>query len=260
LKPLALSLIEMIAQNDVNKVRLRDSPPVGLALDELFVVVRDDELLIFGRECPRAHIAIEQTAAAGATLHIVALLTKGLPIAKIVRAASRAWNFMIWAEFYVRFLRSTGSAFITVLLLESLPISSAQFFSGFALLAYVQTLQLVSVAFLLDRNKALFTLQFPHTAKNIFIGRLSAFGSEGIYRCANIILGQYWSWNAMLGRPKRSQDDGIVEFVGCTRRNKASYGISKPFFSPCLRFVRRGPRGENKTFTGTRFTHFAVRL
>lgn len=260
LNSLPLSLIEMSTQNRVNKVGLRDSAPVGFAFDELFVVVRDNELLVLSRECPTTYVAIERTAPAGAALHVIALLTKWLPIAKLIGSAPRAWDFMVWAEFYVRFLRSARGAFVSVLLLEFFPISVAQFFSGFALLAYVQTLQLVSVAFLLDRSKALFALQFPHTAKNVFIGRLSASCPKIIHGVTDIPFGQDWSRNAMLGRPKRSQDDGVVEFVRCTRRNKTCFSLSKPLLAPGLRFIRRGSRGENETLAGTRLTHFAVRL
>jgi hypothetical protein len=260
LKPLPLSLIEMIAQDGVNKIGLRDSAPVGFAFDELFVIVRDNELFVLSGESPRAYAAIKCASLANVTLDIIALLTEWLPIAKIIRAVPGAWNFVVWAEFNVWFLRSAVCAFVPVLRFELFPLGFAELCPWFALLTYIQALQLVAIAFFPDRSETFFALQLTQATEDIFIRTLSALGTESIDGSADIILGQDWARNSMMSGPKCSKEHRIIELVHRRCRNKTSFSLGKPLLSPGLRFIRRGSRGENKTFAGTRFTHFAVRL
>ncbi|HEY2912131.1 MAG TPA: hypothetical protein VGK21_02120 [Candidatus Angelobacter sp.] len=260
MKPLALNLIEMIAQNGINKIGLRDLELIGCSSDEFFVVVRDNELFVLRRESPRAYAAIKCASLTNVALDVVALLTEWLPIAKIIGAASRSRSFVVWAEFNVWFLRSAVCAFVSVLRLELFPLGFAELCPWFTLLTYVQTLQLVAIAFFPDRGETFFALQLTQATEDISIRTLSALSAEGIDGCADFVLGQDWARNPMTSGPKCFKDYRIIEFVHRSCRNKAVLGIGKPLFSPSLRLIRRGSRREEKTLAGARLTHFAVRL
>lgn len=260
MKPLRLSRVEIIAQNSVQEIGLRNFELVGFPLDEFLVIVRDNEQLVFVGKCPRAYVAVQRTPPAGVALDVVALLTERLPVAKIIRAVPGARDFVIWAEFHVRFLQSTGSALVPVLLLDLFPISLAQLRPRLALLAYVQALQLVTGAFLSDRSEAFLALQFPHTAENVLVRLAASFGSKGINRRADFILGQYGTRDAMTRWPKRPQNHRVIAFVRWGRINKTSFRLSKPLLPSRLRFVRRGPGSDEKALAGAGFGHFGARL
>ena len=248
----------MLTQDIIYKVRLGNSKPIGCPLDENLVVVRDDELLVFVGERPRAYVAIQGASPAGVALDVVALFAERLPIPQIVRTLPESGDLMVWAEFHIRFLRSARGACVSELLLEPSPFEIRQPLPWFALLAYIQALQLVASAFFSDGNKTFLALQFPHATKHIFVGALAMFGSPAIDGCPNSALSQCWSRNAMPRWPKRSQNDRVVKFIRSGRRNKASFGIGKPPFPAGLRLVRRGSRSDKKALTGSGFGHFAM--
>lgn len=258
-KPLTLGLIKMGAQDFVHEIGLWNFGLVGRSLHELFVVVCDDELLIFLREGPGANAAVQRASLTGVAFYIVALLTERLPIAKLVRAVARARYSVIRAKLHVRFLFPAGRAPITVFLLECGPVFLTQLCPRFALLANIQVLQLVARALFNDRGETFFALQLAHATENVLIGRLVLCMTIGIDRRTNIVFAQIRPRNSVPSRPKCLQDYGVVELICRARRNKAGLRIDKPLLPAGLRFVRRGSRFDYKTLASARFSHFAMR-
>ena len=164
MKTLRLLFIEMIAENPVNKIGFSDSPFSSGPPNKFPVVVRNHNLLVFLRESPRAYLAMQLATTASIALGIVALFAERLIISRIVRAISKARDFVIRAEFYIWFLLAAVGAFVAVLLFELFPFSIARFIPWLACLAYFQALQLIAIALLYDRSEALFTLQCSSSA------------------------------------------------------------------------------------------------
>ena len=258
-KPLMLRSIKMSAKDCVHEIGLRDVELNGSSSNEFLVIVCDDELLVFLWECPGAYAAIQRTSLTGVALYVVALLAEGLPIARLVRAVTGTRYSVIRAQLYVGFLFPAGRAPETIFLLECGPIFFAQLCPGLTLLAHIQVLQLVARALFNDRGEAFFALQLAHATENVLIGLLVLSMAKSIDRRTNIVLAQNRSRNSVPDRPKRLQDYCVVELVCRARRNKASLRIGKPLLPAGLRFVRRGPRLDDKTLAGTRFSHFAMR-
>lgn len=258
-KPLMLCSIKMSAQDCVHEIGLRNVELNGGSSNEFFVIICDDELLVFLWECPGAYAAIQRTSLTGVALYVVALLAERLPIAKLVRTVAGARYSVVGAQLYIRFLFPTRRAPEIIFLLEHGPIFFAQLRPGLTLLAHIQVLQLVARALFNDRGEAFFALQLAHATENVLIGCLVLSMTKGIDRRTNIVLAQNRSGNSVPDRPKRLQDYCVVELICRARRNKASLRIGKPLLPAGLRFVRRGPRFDDKTLTGARFSHFAMR-
>jgi hypothetical protein len=256
--PLTLGLIKMSAQDVVHEMGLWDFGLVGRSLHELFVVVCDDELLIFLREGPGANAAIQCTSLTGVALYVVTLLAERLPIAKLVRAVPGAGYSVVRAELHFWFLFPARRASVAVFLLERGPIFLAQLCPRLTLLAHIQVLQLVTRALFNDRGEPFFALQLAHSTENVLIGLLVLCMTIGIDRRTNIVFAQNWPRNPVSGRPKCLQDYGVIALICRTRRDEASLRIGEPSLPAGLRFVRRGPRFDGKALTSARFCHFAV--
>jgi hypothetical protein len=190
LKSLRPGLLEVIAQNYVHQFRLGDLEFIGCPLCEFLIIICDDDLFVFLGERPRAYLANQGASPAGMALHVIALLAERLPIAKIIRAVPGSRDFVVRAEFDIRFLCPTRGTSVSVAFLNLLPFSLAGFSPWFFLLAYVQTLQLVAGAFFFDRSKAFIALQLPHTPENVFVGWFSLRGAESIHGGAEVVFGQ----------------------------------------------------------------------
>lgn len=257
---LRLGLVEVISQNYVHQARLRDFKSIGLSLDKLLIIVRDDELFVFFRECPTTHLANQLTSSAGVALDVVALLAERLPVAKIIRAIPGSRNFVVWAELYIGLLSPARGTSIPVLFLDLFPFSPARLGPRLFLLAYVQTLQLVPITFFPDRSESFVALQFPQTAERVEIRATSCLGSVGINCRANVFFGKDRAWNTVPCGPKRIQNDRVIDFVCGARIHKTSRSVGKPLLSASFGFVRYGPRCEKQAFTGTRFSHLGARL
>jgi hypothetical protein len=110
---LALCLVEMIAQNQIYQLGLREFPLLGASSHELLVVVRNcDELIVLWKG-PTTHTAVELTATTRTAFEIVALLAERLPVLHVVRTPSRPGAPMVRAQLNFRFLfpaMSTWSA------------------------------------------------------------------------------------------------------------------------------------------------------
>lgn len=248
-------LVEVVSQDDVDQVRLGNPALVGGTLGKLLVGVRDDQLLVFQGERPAANLAKQFATSASIALDVVALFAQRLPVAKVVRAAPGAWNFVIGTQLYVRLLLAAGGTLIAIKLLELLPIRIAKFRSGFAFLADLKALQLVSVAFLDNRCEALLSLQLPHAPKDILVGLLSEGQAIGVDGSPDIRFSQDGSRDAMAGRPQSRKDDRVVELVDRGRADEVCRSVRKPFLASGLRFVRRNSRSDEKTFAGSSFRH-----
>jgi hypothetical protein len=258
-RPLTLNPIEMSAQNCVHKIGLRDFELVGRSFNEFFVVVCNNELLIFIGEGPGAHIAVQRTPPARVALDIVALLAQWLPIIEIIRTIARTRDFMVRTQLHVGLLSPTGCAFVTVLFSELLPISVTELRSRLTFLAYFEALQLVPGAFFHNRGEALLSLKLPHSAENVSVRFFATASAIGIYECAHIVFCQDRSRNSVSCRPKSPQDNRVVELVYGSRRNKTSLRIVKPFLPASFRFARRDSGSDMKTLACARLSHFAVR-
>ena len=188
LKPLPLSLIKMIAQDGVNEIGLWDLARVGFSLDQDFVVVRNDNLLVFLRKGPRAYVTIEHTAPAGTAFDVVTLLTKWLPVAEIIEpplTRGILWSALSFTSGSCAPQKAHLYPYCSLSLCQSAR-STFPWAHAFGLCPSFAA----GIGFLpSDRSKALFTLQLPHTAENVFVGQF-ALGSKSINRCANIIFRQ----------------------------------------------------------------------
>lgn len=258
-KPLMLGPIKMSTQDCVHEIGLRDVELSGSPPNEFLVFVCDDELLVFLWEGPGAYVAVQRASLAGVALYVVALRAERLPIAKLIRAVAGARYPVIGAQLYVRFLFSAGRAPETIFLLECDPIFLVQLCPGLTLLAHIQVLQLVARAFLNDRGEAFFALQFAHATENVLIGLLVLCTTKGIDGRTNVVLAQNRSRDSVPDRPKRLQDYCVIELIRRARRDKAGLRIGTPLLPADLRFVRRGPRFDDKPLAGARFSHFAMR-
>lgn len=252
--------VEVVTQNPVYEIRLRDFMFVSGSLDEFLVVVPDDDRLVFCWVCPRAYLADQIASSACGALAVVTLLAERLKVLQVVGAVTGARNLVVGAELYVRLLAAAGRALVSVLLFEFFPIGAAKLRSRFPLLTRFQALQLIAVSFLSDRSKSFFPLQFPHPTEDVLIGRLAIRGAECVHGGADLGLRQHRAGNSVPCGPKRLQDDAVVHLVRRGRINKTSCGISEPRFSARLGFTWRGPRSDKQAFAGARFGHIGVRL
>lgn len=255
---LPLGLIEMIAQNNVHEIGLRDAELVGGAFNKLLILVRDDEWLVLRRKRPGAHIADEGTPHARIALVDVALLAEGLPVPEVVRPAPQARNFVIRAELHGRFLPATGRALVVVLLLKFLPLFGGQLGSRLALLAHIQALQLVLGALLPYRGEALLALELAQTPEHVPILGLAFRSSEGVHRGADLLLRQDGAWDSVARRPERFQKDGVDGLVRLARLDEPSGCIRQPRGSARFGFVRRSPRRKEKALAGAGFSHLGA--
>ena len=137
-----LGLVEVVTQDRVNKIGLRDFELVRGSLGELLIIVCNDDGFIFVWERPGAHITVQFATSAGVALHVVTLLAKRLPILEVVRAVSRPRNPVVRAELYVRFLPSARGASVAVFLFDCPPVILAWLRSRLSLRPDFQALQL----------------------------------------------------------------------------------------------------------------------
>lgn|SRR5579859_445239 len=252
---LSLGLVEMVAENCVKKLGLRNPELVCGSLNEFLVLVSNDERLVLSGERPRAHVADQHAALTRIALVDVALLTKRLPVAEIIGPSPQARNFVVGAQFHVWLLPPAGGAFVVILLLESLPVSSWQFRPWLALLAYVQALQLVFGAFLSNRGETLFTLQLAQPPEYILVCWLAQGSFECIYRSANLLFRKDGTRDAVSGGPERGQEGGVDSLVRLARLDEPTSSVREPLLSASFGFVRRRPRCEEKALTGSGFGH-----
>ena len=249
------ALIEVVAQNRINQVGLRDLALIGLPFDEFLVVVCDDQWLIVGGKRPRTDLADQRAPLACVALGVVALLAERLPVTVFIGAVSGPGDFMVRAELNVRFLSAARCALVAGFLLQFFPFGRPQSGSWFPLLAYLQALQLVARTFFPDRGESFFTLQFTHAPENVFVWGLVFRFPKGINNSADISLTQNRAWNAMPWRPQRPENNAVVSLVRWAVRDKASLCFSKPLLPPGLGFTRRGPRCHEQAFAGARLSH-----
>ena len=252
---LRFGFIEMIAQDFIHKVGLSDVKSIGGTLDEHLVGVRNNEKFVFGRKGPRAHMAIQCASLTSIALDVIALLTKRLPVPKVIAAVSGARDFMVRAELNVRFLQSTVGAHVPVMPLQVGPLSLRQLRSWLAFLAHVKALQLIADALFFYRREPLFSLQFPHSAENAFIGVLSVIVTPSVNGYSDFLLRQRGTRYAVPWRPKRPEYDRVISFIGSARGNKIGFRICEPFLSPLFGFVRRLSRSEDQPLAGARLCH-----
>jgi len=263
-----LICVEVVAQNLVYEIRLRDFMFVSRSLDEFLVVVPDDDRLVFCWVCPRAYLADQIAPSASGTLAVVALLAEWLKVFQVVRAVSGARNLMDRAQLYVRLLAAAGRALISVLLLEFFPVGTAKLRSRLAFLACFQALQLVAVTLLSDRGETFFPLQFPQPTEDVLIRRLAARGAECVHGGADLRLRQHRAGNAVPYGPKRLQDNAVVNLVRRGRINKqaaasasqvslrasdslgAALGVtSRPLLARDLAILEGGSRCDSPLFS-----------
>jgi len=235
--PLGLGLIKIIAQNLVHKLRPRNLHFLGLPPSELLVIVRDGDLLVDLWERPRAQFTFEFTTRTHIALGNVALLAKRLMVAEFVGAVANARFLVIRAKSHIWLLGSAICALVTVLCSELVPISRLQFGSWLALLAYLQVLHLIAIAFFYNASEPFVTLQFPHSAKRVFIRFLAFCGAEAINQCTNVILTKGRPRYAMTFWPKGLEDGQVIGFVHGCRSYKIALGFGQPPFSAGCRFI-----------------------
>lgn len=255
---LALSVIEMVAQNGIHEIGLRDTALFRFAPNELFVVVGNDELFVFSGECPRAYLAIQFTSNAYVTFDVVALFTQRLQVANVIGAVPTAWDFVIRAQLYIRLLGPAICAPVAVFFFQLPPLGFAELRPGLAFLAHIQALQLVPRPLLNYRGKAFLALQLSHPAENIPVRVFPRGVAKTVNRRTNIVLREHGPGDAVSGGPKSLQNHRVVPLVGRTGGNKTGFGVSQPLLPTTFRFVRSGPRRQEKTLTGTRFGHCTV--
>jgi hypothetical protein len=250
-----LGLVEIVAEDCVRELGLRNPELVGGTLDQFFVLVGDDEWLVLRRERPRAHVAVQRATLTRIALANIALLAEGLPVSKVVRPAPQPRDFVVGTELYIWLLPSAGRAFVVVLFFELLPVASLQFRSWLALLAYIQALQLVLGAFLSDRREALFTLQLAQPPEHILVWRLTQRSFESVDSSANLLLSEDGAGDPVARRPECGQEDGVDGLVCLARLHEPSSCVRQPFLSPGFGFVRSRPRCDKKAFAGSGFGH-----
>ena len=253
-----LHSVEVFTEDLIYQIRLRNFQLVGGSLGQLLVSVSDDQRLVFVWKSPRTDAAIEATSLTGVTLGVIALLAQWLPIAKIIGTVSRPRNPMVGAELDGWLFGTTRSAFVTVLVLKLLPIAFIELCAWLTLLADTQTLQLVAGSLLDNRSESLLPLQFPHSAKDIFVIRLSIACSKGIDCGANIVFAKRRPGDAVAFRPQRSQDYCVVKLVRWAQRDEACFGFNEPFLPTRRRLVWQRSGGYEKTFACARTRHVGM--
>ena len=251
---------EVVAQNPINKVGLGNPDSIGCPLGKLLILVGDDDRFVLVWKGPGAHITVQIAALARMALHIVALLTKRLPIIEIVRAVASSRNLVVRAELYLGLLPSTRSAPVPVLFLDLFPHGFAGLCPWFSLRANFQALQLIANALLGDTSEPLIALQLAQAPEHILVRWLPTLSAKSVDSGAHVVLGQQRARNAVAFRPKSIQDHRIIQLVRRTRRDKTGRCIGEPFLSSFFGVIRRHSRCDHESSAGARLTHLGARL
>ena len=251
--------IEVISQNHVHEIGLRDFSVLGFPANQFLVVILNDKLFVVLWKCPRAYIAQQVTTAANVALDVIALFAKGLVISQFVRSIARAGNFVVGTEFDFRFALSATRASEPVAFLESSPILCTQFRARLALLTHFQALELVTDTLFNDRGESLFALKFANAPENVLIRGLSLGRSLFIDGRTQVILTQNWAGDSVSFGPESLQEDGVIAPIRRTGSDEIGFRIDQPLRSPGGGFIGNCPRRKQQTFTCARFSHFSSR-
>ena len=247
----------MMANDFIGKVLRVPILFFGFASKPLSVIIRDLNRPVGFRVSPRTDRAGFFAPTALRTLGIVTLLTQWLKVFFCINpvrwsAISTSWRFMVRGKLDLWFLSSAICASVSKLVLNLFPNCWVRGGSWDTLGFNVQSLHLITNAFLPDPRKSFFSLKFTHASKYILVRYLPSICPLLINATANFLLGYLWTRYSMALWPKYIQKPFINYSVCGCGADEFCHGIFKPLFAVTVGMGWGFSWNNKQPLTGTR--------